>query len=524
MLADLKQAIHTPLGFAEFLQQCEFFNHLQSAVAVVDRNGDSHYENRGFASFSQHPDSNGSVMNHEILRRETVNDAVNACCTTQRAVELIENVTIDTTISYPVHLLLQPIIQDQADNVIGVFISIAEGSLDILRRRLSMHEKQQQDMLARIRELSTQSRSKELLIQSLFRDAPFSLMVMDADRRIVRMNRNCEKILGVKAGQVFGDRCDKYLSCHRDNDGCIACSEENTGAYLEGKLYNSDGEELDILKSSVPHTLEGDSFILEAFIDITERKRLSQLEKDKERDIREASARSKSAFYASLSHELRTPLNAIIGYSEILLEEDGLSSQANQDLENIKFSGDHLLSLVDNLLDISKIDAGKVEINNELTDWYGLCEEAISVVRPLAEKNGTRLEFVYSDVCQNMRTDPLRLRQILLNLLSNACKFTRNGKVSLYVKEKAGITGKHIHFTVKDTGIGMSKEQLSKVFFEYEQADRTIGQNYGGTGLGLSICSRLALLLDGIITADSEPGNGSTFTLELPMNTDSPAP
>jgi signal transduction histidine kinase/DNA-binding response OmpR family regulator len=230
----------------------------------------------------------------------------------------------------------------------------------------------------------------------------------------------------------------------------------------------------------------------------------------------EVASQLKSQFLANMSHELRTPLNAIIGYSEMLLEdaEDGGNESAASDLRKIKDAGRHLLQLIDNILDLSKIEAGKMSLYLETFDVKPLVEMVCETVKPIAARSGNRLDVRCADDVGAMHSDMTKIRQTLLNLLSNACKFTKNGVVSLSVRRDTGAD--RIVFDVSDTGIGMTPEQQAKLFEAFVQADASTTRAYGGTGLGLAISRSFCRQLGGDIMLTSAPGEGTTFTVHLP--------
>jgi GAF domain-containing protein len=237
---------------------------------------------------------------------------------------------------------------------------------------------------------------------------------------------------------------------------------------------------------------------------------------DKNRQLQLASEH-KSQFVASMSHELRTPLNAIIGLTEMMVKNAARFSteKAQEPLQRVNRAGTHLLGLINQVLDLSKIEAGKLELNPQTVQLAPLINEVIGTAGQLAEQNKNRLVV---DVQQNLgalTVDPMRLRQILLNLLSNACKFTKAGEVKL-AAGKVNNGSNFVEFAVSDTGIGMTPEQQAKLFEEFSQADATTAQRFGGTGLGLAITRKLARMMGGDVTVTSEPGRGSVFTVRLP--------
>jgi signal transduction histidine kinase/DNA-binding response OmpR family regulator/HAMP domain-containing protein len=235
------------------------------------------------------------------------------------------------------------------------------------------------------------------------------------------------------------------------------------------------------------------------------------------RDAAETANRAKSQFLANMSHELRTPLNAIIGYSEILQEDVTHLGQDNlvPDLRKIEGAGRHLLGLINDILDLSKVEAGRMDIFLEDVEIIPLLEEVRAIIVPLAEKNGNAVEYRLADNLGSMRTDRTKLKQSLLNILSNANKFTENGRVTL-VAERIQNGRTAVRFAISDTGIGMSEEQLGRLFQAFSQAETTTSQKYGGTGLGLVITRNFCQLLGGDVTVASKPGEGSTFAITLP--------
>jgi signal transduction histidine kinase/CheY-like chemotaxis protein len=237
------------------------------------------------------------------------------------------------------------------------------------------------------------------------------------------------------------------------------------------------------------------------------------------RDEAVQASQAKSDFLASMSHELRTPLNAIIGYSEMLLEqaEDAGAEGLKPDLEKIRGAGKHLLSLINDILDLSKIEAGKMDIFVEEFDVATMLAEVEAVTRPLIAKNANTFEVRLAPDIGTMRSDQTKVRQNLFNLISNAAKFTDQGRITLDVRRLPGEAGgEWLEFRVSDTGIGMTPAQIAKLFEAFGQADASTARNYGGTGLGLAITKHFCRMLGGDVTVESEHGRGSSFTIRLP--------
>ena len=235
------------------------------------------------------------------------------------------------------------------------------------------------------------------------------------------------------------------------------------------------------------------------------------------RDAALAASRHKSEFLANMSHELRTPLQAIIGFSGLVTESLEIVGEQYEDeladLDAITGNARRLLSMINNILDMAKIEAGRMELKPEFTHLEVVAEQAVDTVMPLMRQNGNRCRLRKEDLGEPVQVDQGKLMQILLNLLSNAAKFTENGEVELHAKRNAG----HLIIAVRDTGIGITRELQEAIFEEFRQADGSTTRSFEGTGLGLAITRQLARLMEGDISVESVPGEGSTFTVEIPL-------
>ncbi len=319
-------------------------------------------------------------------------------------------------------------------------------------------------------------------------------------------------------------------------DQCPICKTYQTGrgCRVDNEVFwRADGTSFPVEYSANPIRNEGAvEGAVVTFADITLRKSAEEALKraTEEAELAKAQAEAanhaKSQFLANMSHELRTPLNAVIMYSELLQEEaeDRGVQSFIPDLDKIRAGGKHLLALVNGVLDLSKIEAGKMELYLETFDVASMINDVAATVEPLIQKNENRLELNVPEGLGEMHADLTKLRQVLFNLLSNAAKFTHRGTVSLEARREMGPSGERFYLKISDTGIGMTDRQLEKLFQPFTQADASTTRKYGGTGLGLTISKRFCEMMGGEIVVQSEAGKGSAFTVELPAKVAKPAP
>ena len=337
------------------------------------------------------------------------------------------------------------------------------------------------------------------------------------------LNRAAARMLGIPAEAALGQNLHEMIH-HSHPDGSPYPVEQCPirRAFQTGQscrvdneyFWCGDGTPFPVEYSSSPILENGRiQGAVVTFTDITQRK---QAEEDllRAKAAAEAASRTKSQFLANMSHELRTPMNAILGYSEMLQEEaedKGLDS-FTPDLQKIQNAGKHLLALINDILDLSKIEAGKMELYLEEFDVPGIVADVSATVQTLVAKKNNHLVVHCPPEVGRMYADLTKVRQSLFNLLSNAAKFTENGKITLEVRRDGG----DLLFTVRDSGIGMTAEQRAGLFEAFAQADASTTRKYGGTGLGLAITRRFCRMMGGDTTVESEPGKGSAFTLRLP--------
>ncbi len=346
--------------------------------------------------------------------------------------------------------------------------------------------------------------------EALVQNNPVAIANLDLDFNITSCNPAFENLFGYAQDEIAGKNLDDLVTTEESRDDATRhtlTAQSGTLSRGMGRRRRKDGSLVDVEHFSIPVIVgERKAGVIALYHDVSE-----LLDA---RRTAEMASQSKSMFLANMSHELRTPLNAIIGYSEILQEEaegDGKDGYV-QDLEKIRSAGKHLLSLINDVLDLSKIEAGKMDLFLEDFDVKEMITEVSSTVQPLVDKNGNKLKVEVAKELGSMRADVTKVRQVLLNLLSNASKFTDHGEIRLSGRRE----GSEIVLEVSDSGIGLTPEQAGKLFEAFAQAEVSTSKRYGGTGLGLAISRQFCRMMGGDISVASEPGKGSTFSIRLP--------
>ena len=378
------------------------------------------------------------------------------------------------------------------------------------------------------RRAESELRDSETLKHAIMQTALDGIVVIDEDTRIVEFNPAAERTFGWPRGTAVGQELGAlilpadFLVGHLKKfarfleDGEVSA----LGKHVEVEAERADGERFPAELAVTPIKVGGRAMFTAYLRDITERKR-AEREVAKARDDAQEANVAKSTFIANMSHELRTPLSAIIGYSEMLQEEmqdGGDPAVFAPDMAKVEANARHLLGLINDVLDLSKIESGKMEVFPEEFDVATMVRDVASTVTSLVQKKGNVLALDIGPGLGGMRSDLTKVKQMLLNLLSNAAKFTEGGTISLSATRASGEAAATLTFEVRDDGIGMTDDQLGRLFQRFSQAEASTSSKFGGTGLGLSISQAFASMLGGTIDVSSTYGQGSAFTIVLPAS------
>ncbi|MFA4901325.1 MAG: response regulator [Desulfobaccales bacterium] len=362
--------------------------------------------------------------------------------------------------------------------------------------------------------------SFRLMVESV---TDYAIVMLDPEGRVVSWNAGAERIKGYSAEEIVGQHFSRFYpqediqSGKPQRDLDVVAAKGQFGD--EGWRVRQDGSTFwaNVVFTAIRDqggNLRGFAMLTR---DLTEPMKIAAT-LTKAKDAADAANQAKSAFLATMSHELRTPMNAILGYSEILMEDAQEKGQEDliPDLQKIHASGNHLLSLINNILDLSKIEAGKMDLFLESFGISRVIEDVVSTIKPLVEKNANTLQVHCAADLGTMHADLTKVRQSLFNLLSNACKFTENGTITLEASRELIGGVDWIKFSVSDTGIGMAPDQMEKLFQPFVQGDASTSRKFGGTGLGMTITHRFCQMMGGEISTISDHGAGTTFTIRLP--------
>ncbi|MBN2293422.1 MAG: response regulator [Pirellulales bacterium] len=488
------------------------------------------------------------------------------CALTTRAAEYADKIRYDTAERLA---FLESQLEEAAWRM-AIVRYFTIGTSGILATIVSTWILAQTMRLLRRRRLSEADlRRSRATLETILESIPVGVAVVGADHRVRKMNASALKTAGYTTDEeVVGKFCHETL-CPKRMGQCPILDLGQSVDHSECILISKTGKRIPILKTVTPIEIDDETVLLEAFFDITEQKRaeeklekyhkhLEQLveertaglaqtnqrleeeihshqkteielkhsadalkaavdEMAKLKDAAEAASQAKSEFLANMSHEIRTPMTSILGFADLLQSPDTEEGERRSYIDTIRRSGRALLDLINDILDLSKVEAGRMVADIQECSFLDILQDAVSLLQPVAEQKCLTLEVRYDfPLPAKIQSDPGRLRQIIVNLVGNAIKFTSSGHVRLFTKMVHLADGStRIQFDVEDTGIGLPEKAIRHIFEPFTQVDSSASRRYGGTGLGLAVSRKLARLLGGDITARSKQGKGSTFKLTI---------
>ncbi len=361
------------------------------------------------------------------------------------------------------------------------------------------------------KELENSRRTTEKILESL----PVGVAIIGRDRIVRHLNSTALTMMGSdSAKEIIGQKCHQSL-CPTNQCGCPILDLGQVKDSGERILINKRGQEVPILKTVVPIAIDGEEVLLETFVDISEQK-IAEKNLEAAKEDAENANRTKSHFLASMSHELRTPLTGILGFTDLLLNSEVDDSKRREYLGTVRSSGKHLLRLINDILDLSKIEEGKLGIDRSACSPHQILNEVVSIMRAQALAKGVELQCHWNGlVPATIETDASRFHQILFNLVGNAVKFTSSGAVKIVAHLDNTPKYPKLIVDIIDSGVGIPQDKLDSIFQPFVQADDTVTKKFGGTGLGLAISVRLAEALGGVISVTSEIDKGSKFTVSV---------
>ncbi|TMH87347.1 MAG: PAS domain S-box protein [Betaproteobacteria bacterium] len=407
-------------------------------------------------------------------------------------------------------------IREQLELALGLLVLLAVGGALLLRSQVK-------PVATRLIDAENRARSQERRFKDLIEFAPEAMVIVNQHGNIVLVNSLAEKLFGYSRTELLGQRIEVLLPEHYRGQHTVQRGEffasprarpMHAGLDLHGR--RKDGTEFPADISLSPLETEEGTLVSSAVRDITDRKRIESTLQEKNVELANA-MQAKDRFVASMSHELRTPLNAIIGFTGTLLMKlpGPLNADQEKQLRTVQTGANHLLALINDLLDLAKIEAGKVELSLLPADCQEVIEEVAAALRPQAEAKGLELTATVPQGL-TVRTDRRALSQIVINLANNAIKFTERGSIRIRAERREEDGSRALEISVEDTGIGIRPEDQKKLFGAFTQVDDSTNRRYEGTGLGLHLSRKLAEALEGRIEVKSEYGKGSIFTLVLP--------
>jgi len=382
-----------------------------------------------------------------------------------------------------------------------------QADIEALQKALSLLEEQKSELVNRVRDLSLRDREKNNLIRILFDNLPYGVVMFDGDRNIVQINQAAADIFGFEKRQLIGHNCTDIISCYERNMGCpvldgnLMMNQERTSCVACGKT---------LLRSAVKNKLSDGVVIVESFGDISE---LEQATIEKTLALQ-----TKSNFLSNISHELRTPIHGILGFTELLKIDKTITSEhSHSNIEQLDISGKRLWKLLEKLFQAAHLEENTLQPDITSFDFDLFMSDFEAEVRLFFSGTSNTLKFDVETSIGYVMTDELKLNQILMGLFENAVKYTESGVIECYCRFELRDEKKWLLFQIKDNGVGIAESRQSEIFDLFEQEDGSGTRAHQGAGLGLAIVNQLVLLMGGDISLQSKPGQGSVFSLSIPV-------